>query len=88
MKLEQTIEERLVRLETKLTRGFEELGIALESNTTWLTVDEASRIVNLKTDGRSLKVILREMHKRGASSFGEIYQMKMNGRFIGSIVLR
>ena len=41
------VTSRLVRLESKLVRGFEELGVSLDVQRDWLTVDNAAKIVSL-----------------------------------------
>jgi len=77
---------RLTRLESKLVRGFEELGVSLDVDRNWLTVDNAHNVVYVSTLGRSMLVILQEMKARGASKEGEMYEIVHKGDSIGSIV--
>ena len=80
-----TVVTRLIRLESKLVRGFEEMGITLTPDQDWLTVDEENLIVHIKTLGRSLSAILKRMNERGALSFGSFYKIKYRGKIIGTI---
>lgn len=82
-----TLVTRLIRLESKLVRGFEELGIALTPEDDWLVVDEEQLVVHIKTLGRSLSVILKRMHECGALSVGSFYKLKYRGKTIGTIAL-
>jgi len=80
-----TVVSRLIRLESKLVRGFEELGIALNQETDWLFVDEEALTVHIKTTGRSISAILKRMQECGAMSPGSFYKLKYRGETIGSI---
>lgn len=73
---------RLIRMESKLVRGFEELGVSLEVDDDWLSVDDASNIVYLSTLGRSLTVVLQEMKARGATKVGKDYEVVHKGETI------
>lgn len=73
---------RLIRLESKLVRGFEELGVSLDVDRDWLSVDDASNIVYVATLGRSLTVILQEMKARGATKIGQEYELVHKGETI------
>ncbi|WP_411358234.1 hypothetical protein [Pseudidiomarina salilacus] len=84
----ESLYKRLVRLETKLSRGFEELGICLESDPNWLKVDEKRKRVLLSNEGRSLIVIREAMRRQGAMSVGELYELVYAGAVIGTIVYR
>jgi hypothetical protein len=76
------IRTRLIRLESKLVRGFEELGVSLEVDADWLSVDDASNIVYLSTLGRSLTVVLQEMKARGATKIGKEYEVVHKGETV------
>lgn len=73
---------RLIRLESKLVRGFEELGVSLDVDRDWLSVDDAANIVYVATLGRSLTVILQEMKARGATKIGQEYELVHKGETI------
>ncbi len=81
------LEQRLRRMETRLVRGFEELGIDLDVDDDWLTVDEPSRTIYVSTLGRSLVVIRREARRRGASTKNKSYEIVHAGNPVGAIWL-
>ena len=84
---EQDVINRLTRVESKLVRGFEELGVNIVSNKDWLTVDEPSRTVFISTLGRSLTVMLNDMARAGAAQWGKTYDVVHRGNIVGTIVL-
>jgi hypothetical protein len=77
---------RLTRIESKLVRGFEELGVNIDTDRDWLTVDNDSRVVYLSTLGRSLMVTLNDMAQRGATHVGHEYDIVHKGDVVGTIV--
>lgn len=77
---------RLIRIESKLVRGFEELGVSLDVDKQWLTVDDASNTVYVSTMGRSLQVIIQEMKARGATKEGEYYELVNGGKVVSHIL--
>ncbi len=79
--------ERLRRIETKLVRGFEELGVDTESHADWLSVDDPSRTIYVSTQGRSLQVIRNVAKQRGATQVGKPYELVQKGNVIGTLVL-
>lgn len=87
-RFEQNVITRLTRTESKLVRGFEELGITTDTNNDWLTVDNDARIVYVDTIGRSLMVLLAEMVRLGASHFGDNYEVVHKGETIAIVELR
>jgi hypothetical protein len=76
---------RLTRIETKLVRGFEELGVNIDQDRDWLSVDEENHVVYISTLGRSLTVVLSDMERAGAKSVGKFYNIVNRGEVIGSI---
>lgn len=82
---EKELLTRIVRLETKLVRGFAELGIDLDDDN-WIQVDRKRKIVYVNTLGRSIKVILKKMERMGAKDYGQEYDLYYNERFFGTIV--
>lgn len=76
---------RLVRIESKLVRGFEELGVELGVDKRWLTVDDASNIIYVSTLGRSMQVIIQEMKALGATKVGEYYEVVSGGQVVAYI---
>lgn len=80
------VKNHLTRLESKLVRGFEELGINIDKDPDWLSVDDDAGIVYITTLGRSLMVMLADMERKGATREGYPYEIVCNGNTIGTIV--
>jgi hypothetical protein len=83
---ERELMNRLIRIESKLVRGFEELGVNIDKDANWLSVDDASRVVYIATLGRSMTVILSDMAREGATHTGEVYELINKGNVVGSIM--
>lgn len=81
-----TVTSRLIRLESKLVRGFEELGIGLEADRNWLTVEDETNTVYVTTTGRSISVLLQEMKSHGARKFGEWYEVVHKGHLVATVL--
>lgn len=79
---------RLTRIETKLVRGFEELGVNIDKDNEWITVDDESRVVYISTLGRSMTVMLSDMARLGATKYGSEYDVVHRGELIGTVVFR
>lgn len=73
-----SIENRLVRMETKLIRGFEELGVDTETDPNWLTV--IGDTIEVTTLGRSLMVIIETAKKKGAKIGQQEYVIVHKGK--------
>lgn len=87
-KYERDMMGRVMRIETKLTRGFEELGVNIDADNEWLTLDEEQRVVYVSTLGRSLTVMLSDMARAGAKQVGHVYDIVHRGDVVGTIVFR
>jgi len=87
-KHERDMMNRVMRIETKLTRGFEELGVNIDADTEWLTLDEEQLVVYVSTLGRSLTVLLSDMARAGAKQEGRLYDIVHRGELVGTIVFR
>lgn len=85
---EREVMNRLVRVESKLVRGFEELGVNIDADTDWITVDDAARVVYIATLGRSMTVMLSDMVRLGATQFGKAYDITHRGELVGTVILR
>lgn len=79
---------RLIRIESKLVRGFEELGVNIGSSNDWLTVDDPARTVFVSTLGRSLTVMLNDMDRAGATQVGKGYEIVHKGDIVGTVIFR
>ena len=86
--IEKELINRLTRIETKLVRGFEELGVNIDKDNEWLTLDEASRVVYVSTLGRSITVLLSDMARAGATQVGREYDIVHRGDIVGTITFR
>jgi hypothetical protein len=80
------VTSRLIRIESKLVRGFEELGVSLDVDKEWLTVEDETNTVYVSTMGRSIQVIVQEMKARGATKEGEFYDIVKSGKVVGYIL--
>lgn len=49
--IEKELMNRMTRIETKLVRGFEELGVNIDKDNEWITVDDDARVVYISTLG-------------------------------------
>lgn len=87
-RITQEIYDRLRRVETKLIRGFEELGIDTDTDPEWLTVDDASRTIYVRSLGRSLAVTLTAARRSGATQLGKPYEIVHRGDVVGTLILR
>jgi hypothetical protein len=76
--------ERLRRIETRLMRGFEEIGVDLYDQKDWLTVDESSHTIYVATLGRSIQVINNTAKKQGAQ-LGKLYDIVWRGKAMANV---
>jgi hypothetical protein len=75
----------VTRVESRLVRGFEELGIDLSVEEGWLQIDAVQKIVTLSTMGRSLVVIRQKMKAEGAIP-NEWYTLVFKGEVVGKVL--
>jgi len=80
------LQAKATRAETKLVRGFEEMGVNISTGDDWLTVDDVDRTVTVTTLGRSTLVMLTDMARRGATQVGKEYTILHRGRVAGSVI--
>jgi hypothetical protein len=80
------LHNRMARIESKLVRGFEELGVNITTAHDWLSVDDQSQVVYLSTLGLSIMVVLNDMARRGATKVGKEYTLVHQGNDVGSVV--
>ena len=86
--IEKELINRLTRIETKLVRGFEELGVNIDKDTEWLSVDEPNRVVYISTLGRSMTVMLSDMQRAGATKESDWYDIVHRGDVVGTIMFK
>lgn len=77
--------KRIVRLETKIERGFSEIGVDINQKN-WMKIDDENKIVYIDNLGRALKVIIKKMECLGASKNLESYKLVYNDKIVGSII--
>jgi hypothetical protein len=87
MSIENEILKRVSRLETRVVRGFEELGVDTGGDN-WMVVDDVNRTASIATLGRSVMVILTQLRRAGATQVGKSYELLYKGRVVGSVVLQ
>ncbi len=85
---EREVMNRLVRVESKLVRGFEELGVNIDKDTDWLTLDDNARLVYISTMGRSMTVLLSDMARAGATHVGKEYEIIHKGEVVGTVMFQ
>lgn len=78
--------DRLKRIETKVVRFAEELGVDTEVNRDWLTADVANHVIYVSTLGRSLQVMKSEAIRKGApEGAGKTYDIVHKGDVVGTL---
>lgn len=88
MTFEHEITKHMTRIETRLVRFAEALGVDTTAmDTQWLSVDDAARVIYIATLSRSLLVILDQAKKCGASQRGKPYDLIHGGECVGTVVL-
>lgn len=85
---EREVMNRLIRVESKLVRGFEELGVNIDKDTDWLTLDDEARLVYISTMGRSMTVLLSDMARAGATYVGKEYEIIHKGEVVGTVIFK
>ena len=87
MNFESDVINRLTRVESKIARGFEEMGVDIDVDPTWMTVDDVSRVIYVSTLGRSLKIVHSEAIRRGATHKGKEYDIVHRGKVVATVTL-
>lgn len=82
---DREVQNRLIRIESKLVRGFEELGVNIDKDVNWVTVDNNARVAYISTLGRSLTVLLSDMQRAGATHIGENYEVVHKGEVVAVV---
>jgi len=75
--------ERLQRIEARVVRGFEELGVKVTDDEDWCQVDNELRVVHLRGPGRSLRAI--QLAIKDAGGYSEFYGVIVNGEVIAQV---
>lgn len=78
--------ERLQRIETRIVRGFAELGVGVTDDEDWCRVDKGRREIYLKGAGRSIKSIQLALANAECKK-GDTYDVIVVGIPVGSVVV-
>lgn len=78
------IEYRLKRIETRLVRGFSEVGVQVDSNKDWLLVKGGN--IYLNTLGRSWVAMIETAVANGAK-VGQYYDVVHDGNVVGRVLI-
>ena len=81
-----SLTSRLIRIESKLVRGFEELGINIDSDEQWIDINDDDKTINLNTLGRSLMVIYNTVNISDSHP-KEPYSLYFKNKLIGEILV-
>ena len=81
------IMERLQRMESRLIRGFGELGVRVCDDSEWFSVDVDQKIVHLKSNGKSLASIELAMRAAGCV-VGDAYELRIGEEIVATMPLR
>lgn len=84
-KTSKALFERLQRIETRVVRGFTELGAKVTDDEEWCRVDNEKRVVHLKGGGRSIKSI--QLAILSAGGYAGYYDVYIAGEHIGTVKL-
>ena len=80
------LKKRLIRIESKMVRAFDSIGLNTSVDDVWLEVKQQDKVINLLTNDRSLTAIKNELLKKGIPQFKGSYNLYFNGEIIGSII--
>lgn len=86
-KLERELAKRLTRTESRIVRGFAELGVDVGGEPGWVDLNDDDRVVRVNTLGRSWVVLMSEMERLGAQHYDKFYEVVFDGEVIGSVKL-
>jgi hypothetical protein len=82
-RVEKGIFDRLQRMESRLVRGFTELGAIVCDDDEWIRIDLVKMEVHMKGSGRSFKAVLMALRNAGAGTGS--YRMLANKEVLGTI---
>ena len=81
--MQESIESKLTRMETKMIRGFEELGADTSFDHNWLSVE--GNTIYITTLGRSLIVMISTAKKQGAKIDEQKYDVVYRDKIVAVI---
>jgi uncharacterized membrane protein len=81
---EKALMDRLQRIESRMVRGFSEMGVRVTDDDDWFKVNEDTSEVLLKSPGKSIASIWLAMRAAGCRA-GKQYHLKIRGEYVGSL---
>ena len=85
-KQERALFERLQRIESRVVRGFTELGVPVCDDEDWIRVDNERHEVHMKGTGRSIKAVQLAIRKSEGYSSGN-YTVLVQGQTVATVVM-
>lgn len=79
------IQAFLRRIDTRLVRGFEELGVTVIDSDGWFKVDHTKSIIHITSKGKSLSTIQITMRQAGCVA-GQLYGIYFENKYMGEIL--
>lgn len=76
--------ERLQRTESRVVRGFTELGVVVTDDDDWCRVDNERREVHINGTGRSIRSIQMAIIQTGGGN--DFYDVIVSGKQVATIV--
>lgn len=76
---------RLQRIESRLVRGFTELGVVVQDSEDWCSVDTAKRTIIIR-QSRALGAMVLAIKQAGGYS-GDTYEIISAGQTVGTVVI-
>ena len=80
------LKKRLIRIESKMVRAFDSIGLNTYVDDEWLDVNQQDKVISLMVNDRSLPAIRNELVKKGIPHVKATYSLYFGGEIIGSIV--
>lgn len=77
--------DRLQRLETRMVRGFTELGVVVTDDEDWFEVDHVLHSVTVSGASKSIRAIQLALAKSSATP-GEVYELFVGDEYTGTIL--
>jgi hypothetical protein len=80
------IKKRLIRIESKMVRAFDSIGLNTYVDDDWLDVNQQDKVISLMVNDRSLPAIRNELIKKGIPQVKATYSLYFDAEMIGSII--
>jgi len=83
---EKELLSRMQRMESRMVRGFSELGVRVTDDDEWFKFNPETNDILLKSPGKSMAAIWIAMRAAGCRK-GITYRVKVQGEMVGTITL-